>query len=67
MREQTFNEIEAMKQELLQMGYYQFQVDSLVREVVHTTQLRQLSTDALEQLAAALKNHLAFARKCHGQ
>jgi hypothetical protein len=65
MEDHNFNQIEEMKQELLQMGYYQFQIDGLVREVVHTTQLKQLSATDLEQLAKALESHLTFARKCH--
>jgi hypothetical protein len=65
MVERNFSQIEELKQQLLDLGYYQFQIDSMVREVVNTTQLEKLSPKELVKLTEALLAHLQFAQKCH--
>jgi hypothetical protein len=58
-------EIEGLKQELLNLGYHQYQVDNLVRETVRTTNFAKLPSEDLAILATALRRHLDFARKCY--
>jgi hypothetical protein len=64
MVERNFSQIEGLKQQLLDLGYYQFQIDSMIREVVNTTQLEKLSPKELVELTEALLAHIDFAQKC---
>lgn len=65
MAERQFTQIEQLKQELLNLGYHQFQIDSLVREIAHTSRVDKLSPEEIVRLTEALEDHLKFARKCH--
>jgi hypothetical protein len=64
MKDERFSKIEGIKQELLGLGYYQFQIDNLVRETVHTIRLEKVSSEELSSLVTALAQHRDFARRC---
>jgi hypothetical protein len=60
-----FGEIKELQQELLELGYYQFQINDLIREAVQTTRLEKLPSSKLVQLVMVLEQYCDFARKCH--
>jgi hypothetical protein len=64
MKKRQIKEIENLKQQLYSLGYYHFQVDSLVRETVHTGQLEKLSVEELKRLEKELESYIEFALKC---
>jgi hypothetical protein len=56
--------IAALQEQLGSLGYYPFQVESMIRETLGTTPVRDAPKEQLEQLAEALETNLAFAQKC---
>jgi hypothetical protein len=58
-------QIEELKHQLHTLGYYSFQVDNLIRDAVHTSNLERLSTEELSRLQTELENYIEFARKCY--
>jgi hypothetical protein len=64
MSKPQIERIEKLKQHLYSLGYYPFQVDDLIREIVHTGRLEKLSAEELNRLRKELENHIEFALKC---
>lgn len=62
--EKDIRSIQELQRRLLELGYYQFQVDGIIRDVVGTTDLTALTPAQAVELAETLEDHVAFAIKC---
>ena len=56
--------IEDLKSQLLAMGYLPFQLDTIIRDTIDTTQLDKLTTLEVDQLSEVLEEYVRFAQKC---
>jgi hypothetical protein len=53
-----------LKNQLLAMGYLPFQLDTIIRETIDTTQLDKLTTVEMDQVTEVLEEYVRFAQKC---
>ena len=56
--------VRELSEQLLNLGYHQPQVQSIVQETVGTDQLDELTEDDGQRLLEVLEWYVGFARKC---
>jgi ABC-type transporter MlaC component len=56
--------IVALQEQLGNLGYQSFQVNSMIKEILGTTSVKDATREQQEQLIEALETSLAFAQKC---
>ncbi len=56
--------INSLKQQLLDLGYHPFQVDSIIKDSIHTNNLNAITPKMADQLVEDLNEHIQFAIKC---
>lgn len=63
MKEQL-KRIEELKKQLYSLGYHPFQIDHIVRDIVATTNLSQITYEQSLEVVEALTEYVQFAQKC---
>ena len=53
-----------LKEQLGNLGYYPFQVESMIKDSIGTTLIENITKDQQEQLIQSLEACLSFAKKC---
>ncbi|MEW6662544.1 MAG: hypothetical protein ACOY9Y_14490 [Bacillota bacterium] len=56
--------VRALKKTLKDLGYYQFQVNDLIADLVGTADVSRCTPEQLDAVIAALEEQIAFARRC---
>ncbi|QDR82027.1 hypothetical protein [Sporomusa termitida] len=57
-------EIKKLIEQLNNLGYVQYQLDSIIKEAIGTVHLNDLSAGQEKELAAVLQEYVDFAVKC---
>lgn len=60
-RQQQFQQLQ---NQLLQLGYHQYQLNSIVDDIIGTESFDTLSDDQMDQLLEAMTTYVNFAQKC---
>jgi hypothetical protein len=53
-----------LKEQLLKLGYHQFQLDNITKEAIHPTEMDNMSQQQGEELIEVLERYARFAAKC---
>ncbi len=53
-----------LRHQLELMGYYGYQIDSIIKDYAETTDLNSMSDQQVTELIAELEGYVKFARKC---
>ncbi len=62
--EDSLVRVEGLTQQLLDLGYAPFQVDSMINEAVGTLQLEKVNLDQIALVIEILEEYIQFAKKC---
>lgn len=57
-------EIKSLLNQLNNLGYVQYQIDSIIKEAIGTVKLNDLSAEQAREVAEVLQEYVAFAVKC---
>ncbi|KKM10741.1 hypothetical protein SY88_11630 [Clostridiales bacterium PH28_bin88] len=64
MDREKITAIKALKKTLKDLGYYQFQINALIADLVGTTDVSRCAPEQLDQVLAVLEEQIVFARQC---
>lgn len=57
-------QIRAYMKQLADMGYHSYQINDIIKDVIHTTRLEGLTPAQAADLLEALEDYIKFASKC---
>lgn len=56
--------IEKLKNQLLTLGYYPFQLDEIIKDATGTTNIENINPSRADYLISSLKFYINFSSKC---
>ena len=59
--------ISSLRKQLIDLGYYEFQLDSIMEETVDTVNIENLTAEQYRELIDILEEYARFAVKCRIQ
>jgi hypothetical protein len=57
--------IDTLKKQMLELGYHQFQIDSVIKETIGSVRVENISLSQQQELITALEYYIGFARRCN--
>ena len=64
---QQLRQIQEYIDQLSNLGYHSFQINSIIKDTVQTTRIDFLSPEQSKELLTALEEYIQFAVKCKGK
>lgn len=58
------SQIEELEKKLLDMGYHSYQINTIIEDVIGTTNYKEIDYAKADLLVKELKNYVSFAIKC---
>lgn len=65
--ENCIKQLKAYIKQLSDLGYHDFQINSIIEDAVGTSNLRKLRIEQVNDVTETLAEHLKFALKCRHQ
>lgn len=62
--ENQIKRIDELKKQLHSLGYHSFQIESIVRDIVATTDLSKITYEQSQEIIEQLTEYVQFAQKC---
>jgi hypothetical protein len=59
------DDISLCRKKLAELGYHAFQIDSIIKDIIGTTRLDNVTEEQSSQIVEALEEYIRFASKCH--
>ncbi|CQR70110.1 hypothetical protein SOV_29440 [Sporomusa ovata DSM 2662] len=57
--------IDTLKNQLLELGYHQFQIDGVIKETTGSVWVENISLSLQQELITALEYYIGFAGRCN--
>jgi hypothetical protein len=59
--------ISLCREKLANSGYHASQIDSIIKDIIGTTRLDNITEEQSSEIVEMLEEYIRFASKCHGQ